>query len=171
MTLFEGLVGGGLGGLSGAAVAHLGVVLLIRLRWAAPGDTLPAALSLGVTLGLTAFGLSRRPRPLLVGLLGGSLAALGVGKPAVWLAAYAAALWGTIAALGWLLGGKRGAVALPAGALAGFLATKALPLQPGFQNPLLPSAADLLTTTLTGAGMGAGLYLASRRNDEKARAA
>lgn len=174
MTLLEGVLGGGLGGLAGAAIGHAGgaAVLGSGLENALRGSYGPpfAALAVhsGLSLGPTAYALRRRPADGLLALLVPALlialpmaVLTRLGRPLPWVQlvawCYALALWVTMAALGWRLAGWKGALGGPAGAFAGYLLLSLLPQR----GPSL--TLSLMDGLFTGAGLGCGIAIASRR--------
>jgi hypothetical protein len=88
---------------------------------------------------------------------------------------YAAAVWGTIAWLGRAVSGRRrGAAGAVAGAFAAYLALSLLQrLDPALDvwswraTEFLPQLSVVLDGLLTGAGLGIGIWIATRRKDEK----
>lgn len=154
---------------------------------------LAMALDLAAPIGFIAFALSLKPRPTAVGFLGPLLgivlpmivltrtAQWGMNDAAStptpqWAAAvgglYIVSTWATLLALGALLSQRRlaGALAGAGGAFAGYLLLAALLwAAPSYQQVrydpkgLIPSPVDLFTGMLTGAGLGAGISLVSRR--------
>jgi hypothetical protein len=197
----EALIGGGVGGVLAAAVAHVVTSLFdkaghsaawLQGRYGPPFFNV--ALFMGVFYGGIAFSLSRRKSDAAVGALGPLLGialpmaflthmlsipegARGIipGSPSPWVdivtLIFVAAVWGTVTALGWRLGGGwRGALGAVLGSFAGYLilsgaayATPALMRWPVPLHDYLPTPAVLFDGLLTGAGIGAGALL-FRRN-------
>ncbi|HAM35916.1 MAG TPA: hypothetical protein DEB40_08225 [Elusimicrobia bacterium] len=151
------------------------------------------SLYLGVLYGGIALSLSRRPGPACAAaaaaFLGIALPMTVLTHAARWgmdtnaqptlawyyavIATHTLATWGTTLGLGALLCPQRrwrGAIFAALGSLAGYLILEVfLRLVPSYAqgrwNPksFIPSPVDLLTGMLIGAGIGAGIYLATPR--------
>jgi hypothetical protein len=201
MTAFAAILSGALSGFGGAAAAHLLVTLANRaasanawLKGPYGPPFFDISLFMGIMYGAIAWGLLRRRREVLVGLLGPFL---GIAVPMMaltrlarwdgsldapdprWVQAvvfvFIAAVWGTIFGLGFRAGRWKGALAMVAGAFAGYLVlTALLYAAPGISQwawragSLWPQPTVLLDGLLTGGGMGLGLIFAARRRHEKA---
>lgn len=156
------------------------------------------ALYLGALYGSIAFSLSGKRMPALAGGLGAFLgialpmailtrvAHWGMATDSaptfawIWavLIIHTVATWGVTLALGAILCPARplrGALLAAAGALAGYLTLSTLLwLVPSYAQgrwvptSFMPSPVDMLTGLLIGAGMGAGIYLGSRKKDVQA---
>lgn len=193
---------GALGGLLSGAAAHAVTTLFDRAGgselWLKGPDGPPffnVALFMGLMYGGIAWSLSRRRGDALVGVLGPFLgialpmavmtrllsfpaAMRGVlpRSPSPWvdivILVFVAAVWGTVAALGWRLGGGwKGAAGAVGGALAAYLLLAGLQaLTPALDNwpiPLyryLPTPLVLLDGLLTGVGIGAGALIFRRKH-------
>jgi hypothetical protein len=176
------------GGLLSAAAAHVLTSLCdkaghsgswLQGRYGPPFFNV--ALFMGLLYGGIGFSLSKRKGDAAVGALGPflgillPLAVLERLRDLPWVqvvvAVFVAAVWGTVAALGWRLGGGwKGAFGALAGAFCGYLvltgvsyATPALMRWPVPLHAYLPTPAVLLDGLLTGAGIAAGALI-FRRN-------
>lgn len=204
MTLFSLLLGGGAGGLGGAAAAHILVTLGERfghselwLKGAHGPPFFSVSLYMGVLFAGIAWGLSRRLRDALCGFLAPFLgiafpmAALthfarwgADGTPTkAWyyavLIVFTVSTWGTISLLGALSArGRRrwrGGLGAIGGAFASYIAVSTLlRIAPGldqwfwYPRGFLPQATALLDGLMSGAGMGAGIFVALGGSNEKA---
>lgn len=209
MSFFEGIVAGALGGVAAAFLAQGADTVLLRavgenwLKGPYGPHFMPVALYMGVLMGVIALALSRRLKPALVGFLG---PLLGISVPMIVLTRtvtwgmtdaasaptfgwfyvvtliYIASTWGTTAALGHFLSGRRwaGAAAAASGSLLGYFLLAALQklagslvLGPWRATGWLPPPAQVLDGLFTGAGIGVGLatltWLTNRGEHEKAR--
>lgn len=208
MTPFAALLGGSAGGFGGSLAAHVIVTLADRLGnssgWLKGPYGPPffnVSLFMGIMYGGIALGLSKRLGVSLLGLFGPFLGIAlpmtvltrtarwgwgdeGAVSSGAWyyavIVVFVLAVWGTIFALGWRLGGERkwlGGIAAMAGAFGGYLLLSGLlRFAPGisgwFWAPgLLPQPTVLLDGLMTGCGMGMGLWLCHRRDHEKANGA
>lgn len=192
-------MGGGAGGLAGAALAHAAVTLVNRgfggvehwLKGPYGPPFFDIALYMGILYAGIALGLLRRPKDAALGFAGpflGVAAPMGVlsrtlpwaaegSRSNAWyiavVAVFVAATWGTIAALGASAAPKSrfwGAFGSATGAFFGYLALTALTwaapaLKATVWSPLslLPAPTALLDGLFSGAGMGLGISLSTRR--------
>ena len=193
--MYEALLGGGVGGLVASALAHVVTTLFdgacksgswLQGRYGPPFFNI--SLFMGIMYGGIAFGLSKRRSDVAVGALGPFL---GIALPLAalermgifdWyhlvIGIFVAATWGTIIALGWRLGrGWRGALGAIIGAFAGYLILTGIgaasPRLMAWPIPLyryLPTPAVLLDGLLTGAGIGAGVFILRGKNGKRAGA-
>jgi len=122
MSAFAAAVSGAAGGLAAGFAAQTLVSLarMLGLGWDAfqvPGvlPFFPTALFMGVFYGVIAWAISRKAKETAIGFAGPFLGmALPLGAIGRFVsfglrgtvAVYGAAVWGTIAALGWRLGGR-----------------------------------------------------------------
>jgi hypothetical protein len=187
---------GAAGGLAAGFVAQTGVTLCAKagLGWDAFQAQnglpfFPTALFMGFFYGVIAAAISRRWQESLIGwagpFLGIAVPMFALQRVGAWNPGYhgagailAAAVWGTVAVLGWRLGGGwLGVAAAVAASLAAYGGQLLVQYAaPGFgQGPwrpggILPQATVLLDGLLTGALLGLSVALARRHYEKASRA-
>lgn len=195
MTPFAAIVGGGAAGFFGAAAAHVLTNLADRaggeawLRGPYGPQFFPIALYTAVFYAAIGLAAGRRAATVMTGFLGPllgislTMAALTryggwgmpTGQPSTpqWqfavLVVYTVAVWGTIAWIGALEGGWRGALGAVLGSLAAYgLLTLMLKAAPSYAagkwdpRSFLPSPINLMDGLLSGAGLCLALSLDSK---------